>query len=61
MPGYSGVNCSLNCPYPYYGVDCQRKCNCNSDLCDISTGCIDQTTGKLKNKQIFSETTKNEI
>lgn len=46
MPGYSGVNCSLKCPYPYYGTDCQRTCKCSRDLCDVSTGCIDLTTEK---------------
>lgn len=46
MAGYSGENCSFQCPYPYYGVDCQRICDCTSDLCDVSTGCIILTTGK---------------
>lgn len=23
VPGYNGVNCSLPCPYPFYGVECQ--------------------------------------
>lgn len=40
MPGYIGVHCSSPCPYPYYGVDCQRTCNCSSDFCDVSSGCI---------------------
>lgn len=40
MSGYSGVNCSSLCPYPYYGEDCQRKCDCSKELCTVSTGCI---------------------
>lgn len=40
MPGYIGLDCSLLCPYPYYGVQCQRTCNCSRDLCNVSTGCI---------------------
>uniref|UniRef100_A0A8W8JIB5 Uncharacterized protein n=1 Tax=Magallana gigas TaxID=29159 RepID=A0A8W8JIB5_MAGGI len=40
MPGYGGVNCSSLCPYPYYGFNCQRTCNCSRNLCDVSTGCI---------------------
>lgn len=44
MPGYNGINCTLLCPYPRYGVDCQRSCNCSKDLCNVSTGCIDPTT-----------------
>lgn len=45
MPGYSGVNCSLQCPYPSYGVNCQKICNCIQELCDVSTGCQQTTTG----------------
>uniref|UniRef100_A0A8W8JIA6 Uncharacterized protein n=1 Tax=Magallana gigas TaxID=29159 RepID=A0A8W8JIA6_MAGGI len=44
MPGYSGINCTSLCPYPQYGVDCQRKCNCSKDRCDVSTGCQQITT-----------------
>lgn len=51
MPGYNGINCTLLCPYPQYGVDCQRSCNCTRDLCNVSTGCIDPTTGKQKQIQ----------
>lgn len=47
MPGYNGVNCSLSCPYPYYGVTCQRTCNCSRELCDVSTGCTSLNTGKI--------------
>lgn len=54
MPGYTGVNCSSSCPYPYYGVDCQRTCKCSRDKCDVSTGCNSLTTGKqFENKNTF--------
>ncbi|XP_062600200.1 uncharacterized protein LOC134261822 [Saccostrea cucullata] len=40
LPGYSGVNCSEPCPYPFYGDECQGKCDCDNYICDFSTGCI---------------------
>lgn len=46
MPGYSGINCSTACPYPAYGHNCQRVCDCDEDICDLSTGCIQITAGK---------------
>lgn len=45
MPGYSGVNCSSLCPYPYYGAHCQKTCNCSSKMCNVSTGCIVELIG----------------
>lgn len=45
MDGYQGENCSLTCPYPFFGKECQRQCNCSEDLCDISKGCPIETTG----------------
>lgn len=47
-PGYNGVNCSQLCPYPYYGVYCQRKCNCSKTLCDVFIGCIRIVEGEYK-------------
>lgn len=40
MAGYIGRNCTSECPFPFYGIECQQKCNCNHSLCNISTGCI---------------------
>nr|XP_034316682.1 multiple epidermal growth factor-like domains protein 10 [Crassostrea gigas] len=48
MPGYTGVNCSSSCPYPYYGVDCQRTCKCSRDKCEVSTGCNSLTTVQIE-------------
>lgn len=45
ISGYGAVNCSSPCPYPYYGVGCQRTCNCSRNLCDVSMGCIDGIVG----------------
>ena len=45
MSGYFGRNCSLQCPYPTFGKRCQGKCDCEQDLCDVSTGCKIQSTG----------------
>lgn len=39
MQGYHGVNCSIQCPFPTYGIRCQKYCTCSKDLCDVSTGC----------------------
>lgn len=46
-PGYIGINCTRVCPYPLYGVDCQMLCNCSKNLCDVSTGCQQITTGDV--------------
>lgn len=45
MDGYHGENCSLPCPYPFFGEECQMICNCSKNLCDISNGCPIETTG----------------
>lgn len=45
MDGYHGENCSIPCPHPFFGKECQMKCNCSEDLCDISKGCPIETTG----------------
>lgn len=60
MPGYQGINCTLMCPYPHYGVDCQRQCNCIKDLCHVSNGCIGPTKGKDIEKYLQSKTAVNE-
>lgn len=43
MPGYTGINCTKSCPYPTYGQGCQSFCDCNKDICDVSTGCEPNT------------------
>ena len=60
MPGYFGENCTQQCPYPSYGIRCQGGfCDCDEDLCDVSTGCKIQTTGTAlknhKNSVLFSK------
>ena len=45
-PGYVGLNCTLQCPYPTYGFRCSGRCECDKDSCDFSTGCRHITTGK---------------
>lgn len=47
MPGYTGINCTKICPYPSYGPRCQGFCDCNKDICDVSTGCEPNTTGRI--------------
>lgn len=56
MSGYTGVNCSSLCPYPFYGEHCQRTCNCSRDLCDVSTGCI---VGLIENGTTASQQTSH--
>lgn len=45
MPGYVGLNCKTKCLYPTYGDRCQENCDCNKDMCDVSTGCKNLITG----------------
>lgn len=47
LPGYIGMNCSLKCPYPTYGIKCQEICNCGDEQCDVTTGCNTVTTGNV--------------
>lgn len=46
IPGYRGLDCSSECPYPSYGRKCDGICNCSKIHCDVSTGCNTITTGK---------------
>lgn len=60
MPGYSGINCTMLCPYPQYGIDCQKGCNCSKDMCNVFTGCIGPSTGKhMKKKYLQSKAAVN--
>ena len=52
-PGYSGPNCTIQCPYPFYGEECQGICDCDNDTCDISTGCTLLTTGTYLDIQVL--------
>nr|XP_022291182.1 cell death abnormality protein 1-like isoform X2 [Crassostrea virginica] len=38
--GFYGLNCSLKCRYPNYGIDCQKDCSqCGQELCNFISGC----------------------
>nr|XP_022291110.1 cell death abnormality protein 1-like [Crassostrea virginica] len=38
--GFYGLNCSLKCRYPNYGIDCQKDCSqCGEKLCNFISGC----------------------
>lgn len=39
IQGYHGADCSMQCPFPTYGIRCQKYCTCSKDLCNVSTGC----------------------
>lgn len=41
--GYNGTNCKQKCPFPSYGLSCQRKCNCIDKVCDHVNGCMQPT------------------
>ena len=43
--GYIGPNCTAACPYPYYGENCLKQCQCKEHSCDHSAGCTTPTTG----------------
>ncbi|XP_062572145.1 uncharacterized protein LOC134234098 isoform X3 [Saccostrea cucullata] len=42
--GYTGIGCRMTCPYPYYGVHCQKRCQCTKEKCNIALGCVSGTT-----------------
>lgn len=37
--GYLGENCEIECPFPYYGRKCIKKCNCDIEDCHHVNGC----------------------
>lgn len=41
--GFNGTNCKQKCPFPSYGLGCQRKCNCIDKVCDHINGCMQPT------------------
>ncbi|XP_062611178.1 uncharacterized protein LOC134273026 [Saccostrea cucullata] len=38
--GFTGANCTIQCPFPTYGRKCQEKCTCKRSSCDSRYGCI---------------------
>ena len=52
MTGYTGFNCTIRCPFPSYGDNCQGNCTCSKEDCDVSTGCRTVTT-KIGNCAVF--------
>ncbi|XP_048771708.2 multiple epidermal growth factor-like domains protein 10 [Ostrea edulis] len=37
--GFYGRNCTIPCPYPTFGWDCQLECICSSEYCHHAYGC----------------------
>lgn len=37
--GFFGPLCSQKCPYPSFGKECQKICNCDNKTCDHRQGC----------------------
>lgn len=48
--GYNGTDCKQKCPFPSYGLGCQRKCNCIDKVCDHINGCMQPTRYTFVNK-----------
>uniref|UniRef100_A0A8W8JRT3 Tyrosine-protein kinase receptor Tie-1 n=1 Tax=Magallana gigas TaxID=29159 RepID=A0A8W8JRT3_MAGGI len=59
-PGYTGPNCTAQCPYPTYGFACQGFCNCSNDTCNMSWGFITFTTLTSNNGAKHERGTKQE-
>lgn len=59
-PGYTGLNCSVQCPYPTYGNKCQGFCNCSLEICDISWGCENLTALTTEKNMSSAGTTGKE-
>uniref|UniRef100_A0A8W8JIE8 Uncharacterized protein n=1 Tax=Magallana gigas TaxID=29159 RepID=A0A8W8JIE8_MAGGI len=59
-PGYTGPNCTAQCPYPTYEFACQGFCNCSNDTCNMSWGCISSTTLAMDNSSKHERRTKEE-
>lgn len=49
-PGYTGMNCDIECFYPSYGKDCQSACTCEEIDCDNVYGCRNLTEKNVVNK-----------
>lgn len=43
--GYTGKNCTLACPFPSYGLNCQSACGCSDEDCNYVTGCRHHARG----------------
>lgn len=37
--GYTGIHCTIACPFPSYGLNCQSTCSCTDEECNYVTGC----------------------
>uniref|UniRef100_A0A8W8JLR3 Uncharacterized protein n=1 Tax=Magallana gigas TaxID=29159 RepID=A0A8W8JLR3_MAGGI len=59
-PGYTGPNCTAQCPYPTYGFACQGFCNCSNVTCNMSWGCISSTTLTMDNSAKHERRKKEE-
>lgn len=48
IPGYTGLECTLKCPYPLFGKNCQKHCDCPTTKCNFQSGCLNgKNTEKL--------------
>ena len=39
-PGYTGIGCTLRCPYPLFGQICKEVCKCSKMECSFVSGCL---------------------
>nr|XP_022321450.1 uncharacterized protein LOC111123429 isoform X2 [Crassostrea virginica] len=38
--GYTGPECTFQCRFPSYGLDCFNTCDCSWDVCNFMFGCV---------------------
>ncbi|XP_056013529.1 scavenger receptor class F member 2-like [Ostrea edulis] len=58
MPGFYGSNCTIPCPYPVFGWDCQLKCTCSTEDCHHVYGCkrkVSENYSSLQSIEISTE------
>ncbi|XP_048771638.2 platelet endothelial aggregation receptor 1-like isoform X1 [Ostrea edulis] len=39
--GYVGPNCSLTCPFPFFGPGCNSTCECSNQSCHFAKRCVE--------------------
>ncbi|XP_078314489.1 uncharacterized protein LOC144619682 [Crassostrea virginica] len=60
--GFYGPNCTIKCPFPTYGKDCQLDCRCSKSLCSHVDGCntSNKELSKVSTKEVSSHSGSRE-
>ncbi|XP_078324062.1 uncharacterized protein LOC144622553 isoform X2 [Crassostrea virginica] len=53
LPGYFGMNCSSQCPFPSFGVLCSDTCQCNATECNHVNGCQSNINTEKRTTIVF--------